>query len=105
MNRKIIILLIAAIVVVTAVTLLTVLIGKVMSLFSQNSLPAAAQTGEVQTGDVRTGETESGTDYGASLHAPPASDLHTDAGRPSLIKELPGQKGIILPHRGRILLS
>ncbi|MEE0836030.1 MAG: N-acetylmuramoyl-L-alanine amidase [Clostridia bacterium] len=104
MNRKIIILLIAAIVVVTAVTLLTVLIGKVMSLFSQNSLPAAAQTGEVQTGDVRTGETESGTDYGASLHAPPASDLHTDDtsdGRPAVSdKGASGTKGDNPPSSG-----
>lgn len=52
MSRKIIIILIAAILVIAGVTLFTVLIGRIMSIFSQHGLPALAQTEEANSGDT-----------------------------------------------------
>lgn len=52
MSRKIIIVLIAAILVIAGVTLFTVLIGRIMSMFSQHGLPALAQTEEANSGDT-----------------------------------------------------
>ena len=52
MSRKIIIVLIAAILVIAGVTLFTVLIGRIMSMFSHHGLPALAQTEEVNFGDT-----------------------------------------------------
>ena len=52
MSRKIIIVLIVAILVIAGVTLFTVLIGRIISMFSQHGLPALAQTEEANFGDT-----------------------------------------------------
>lgn len=52
MSRKIIIVLIVAILVIAGVTLFTVLIGRIISMFSQHGLPALAQTEEAIFGDT-----------------------------------------------------